>query len=342
MAVKRIIEVMEGKTLAPPPIWVMRQAGRYLPEYRATRARSKGFLDFCYTPDLAVEATLQPIRRYGFDAAILFSDILVIPDALGRGVAFTQGEGPSMRPLEPGEVDTLSVDGVVEHLAPVMETVRRLRHELPTETTLLGFCGAPWTVATYMIAGHGTSDQAPSRLLFYRDRKSVEKLLDVLVEASAQYLVAQLDAGADAVKIFDSWSGVLDQEAFETCCVKPVAKLIAKVRAERPGAKIIAFPKGAGYQYRGYREKTGADMIALDWTVPLDVAKAMQAEGPIQGNLDPLRVVAGRDAIREGTARILDALGSGPLVFNLGHGITPDADPDDMGFLVDLVRGKVS
>ena len=342
MAVRRIIEVMDGKTLAPPPIWVMRQAGRYLPEYRATRARSKSFLDFCYSPDLAVEATMQPIRRYGFDAAILFSDILVIPDALGRGVAFTQGEGPSMRPLEPGEVDTLVVDGVVEHLAPVMETVRRLRKELPVDTTLLGFCGAPWTVATYMIAGHGTSDQAPSRLMFYRDRQAVEKLLDVLVDASARYLVAQLDAGADAVKIFDSWSGVLDAEAFETCCVKPVAKLIAKVRAARPGAKIIAFPKGAGYQYRGYREKTGADMIALDWTVPLDVAKVMQAEGPIQGNLDPLRVVAGRDAIREGTMRILDALGGGPLVFNLGHGITPDADPDDMGFLVDLVRGKAA
>ncbi len=341
MSEKRIISVMDGATLSPPPIWVMRQAGRYLPEYRETRSKAKNFLDFCYTPELAVEATLQPIRRFGFDAAILFSDILVIPDALDRDVIFTQGEGPSMRPLAGDEVDHLSIEGVVAHLAPVMETLRRLKIELPSETTLLGFCGAPWTVATYMIAGHGTSDQAPSRLMYYRDLKMVEKLLDVLVEASALYLVAQLDAGADAVKIFDSWAGVLDEDAFEICCVRPVAKLIAKVRAARPGAKIIAFPKGAGYQYRGYREKTGADMIALDWTVPLDVARAMQAEGPIQGNMDPLRVVAGRQAISDGVKRILDVLSGGPLVFNLGHGITPEADPEDMGFLVKTVRGEI-
>lgn len=340
MSERRILKVMEGQSFSPPPIWVMRQAGRYLPEYRETRAKAKNFLNFCYTPDLAVEATLQPIRRYGFDGAILFSDILVIPDALDRDVRFVQGEGPKMRPLADGEIASLDPSNVVSHLAPVMETVRRLRAQLPDETTLLGFCGAPWTVATYMIAGHGTPDQAPSRLMLYRDPTGLDRLLDVLVEASSRYLIAQIDAGADAVKIFDSWSGVLDEVAFERCCVQPVRRIIETVKSERPGAKIIAFPKGAGYMYRGYREKTGADMIALDWTVPLDVAVQMQKEGAIQGNLDPLRVVAGQAAINDGVARILDALSGGPFVFNLGHGITPQADPDDMAYLVQRVRGQ--
>ena len=340
MTKRAILAVMDGETIQPPPVWIMRQAGRYLPEYRRIRAQAKNFLDFCYTPDLAVEATLQPIRRYGFDGAILFSDILVIPDALDRDVTFVQGEGPRMRPLGEGEIAALKPDGVVDHLAPVFETVRRLRAELPGETTLLGFCGAPWTVATYMIAGRGTPDQAPARTLLYTDPKALDRLLEVLVEASTRYLIAQIDAGADAVKIFDSWAGVLDEAAFERCCAGPVSRIIEAVKRERPGAKVIAFPKGAGFQYRTYRERTGADMVALDWTVPLDVAVEMQKEGPVQGNLDPLRVVAGRDAIRQGVDRILDALSGGPFVFNLGHGITPQADPDDMGYLVERVRGK--
>lgn len=340
MSQRTILEVMQGATVTPPPIWVMRQAGRYLPEYRQTRARAKNFLDFCYTPDLAVEATLQPIRRYGFDAAILFSDILVIPDALDRDVSFVQGEGPRMRPLDGNDIETLDSSRVLDHLAPVFEAVRRLRVELPDETALLGFCGAPWTVATYMIAGHGTPDQAPSRLMLYREPKRLEKLLDILAEASARYLVAQIDAGADAVKIFDSWAGVLDREAFERCSVTPVRKIIETVKRERPGTPVIAFPKGAGWQYRDYRQKTGADMIALDWTVPLDVAAELQKDGPVQGNLDPLRVIAGKAAIKEGVGRILDALADGPFVFNLGHGITPQADPNDMAYLVDCVRGK--
>lgn len=340
MGQRTILEVMQGATVTPPPIWVMRQAGRYLPEYRQTRAKAKNFLDFCYTPDLAVEATLQPIRRYGFDAAILFSDILVIPDALDRDVSFVQGEGPRMRPLAGDEIETLDASRVLDHLAPVFETVRRLRVELPDETALLGFCGAPWTVATYMIAGHGTPDQAPSRLMLYREPARLEKLLDILAEASARYLIAQIDAGADAVKIFDSWAGVLDREAFERCSVGPVRKIIETVKRERPGTPVIAFPKGAGWQYRDYRAKIGADMIALDWTVPLDVAVELQKEGPVQGNLDPLRVVAGKTAIKEGVDRILDALSGGPFVFNLGHGITPQADPDDMAYLVNCVRGK--
>ncbi|MEM9999940.1 MAG: uroporphyrinogen decarboxylase [Pseudomonadota bacterium] len=340
MVERKILEVMKGKRYAIPPLWIMRQAGRYLPEYRETRAKAKHFLDFCYTPDLAVEATLQPIRRYGFDGAILFSDILVIPDALDRDVHFVTGEGPKMRPLAEGEIDRLDISRVTTHLAPVFETVKRLRVALPDETTLLGFCGAPWTVATYMIAGHGTPDQAPSRLMMYRDPTGLEKLVYTLADASIEYLVAQIDAGADAVKIFDSWAGVMDQTAFETYCVGPVKKIIDGVKAARPGTPIIAFPKGAGYQYRGYREKTGADMIAIDWTVPLDVAVEMQREGAIQGNMDPLRVVAGKPAIKQGVARILEALSDGPFVFNLGHGITPQADPDDMAYLVKCVRGE--
>lgn len=340
MTQPKIIDVIEGKTHSPPPIWVMRQAGRYLPEYRELRKSAKSFLDFCYTPDMAVEATMQPIRRYGFDAAILFSDILVMPDALGRDVHFVTGEGPRMTPITQNEIDGLSGDRVLEHLAPVFEAIGRLRGDLSAETALLGFCGAPWTVATYMIAGRGTPDQAPSRLFMYQHPKALSKLLDVLADASAEYLIAQLDAGVNAVKIFDSWSGVLDEFAFEQNCIRPVKRIVEKVRAARPGAKIIAFPKGAGQFYQGYKEKTGVDMVALDWTVPLSFAADLQREGPVQGNLDPLRVVAGRTAIKEGVDRIMAALGDGPLVFNLGHGITPDADLEDMDYLVRYVRGE--
>lgn len=341
MVQPKLIDVIEGKTCTPPPIWVMRQAGRYLPEYRELRKSAKSFLDFCYTPDMAVEATMQPIRRYGFDAAILFSDILVMPDALGRDVHFITGEGPRMTPITVAEIDELKSDNVLDHLAPVFSAIGRLRSELLPDTALLGFCGAPWTVATYMIAGRGTPDQAPSRLFMYQHPKALAKLLDVVADASAEYLIAQLDAGADAVKIFDSWSGVLDEFSFEQNCIRPVKRIVEKVRAVRPDAKIIAFPKGAGQFYNGYREKTGVDMIALDWTVPLSFAAELQKEGPVQGNLDPLRVVAGRSAIRQGVDRIMDALGDGPFVFNLGHGITPEADPDDMDYLVRYVRGEV-
>jgi uroporphyrinogen decarboxylase len=340
-AKRKIVEVLEGKTVTPPPLWLMRQAGRYLPEYRETRTKAGGFLDLCYTPDLAVEVTLQPIRRYGFDAAILFSDILVIPDALHRNVRFTPGEGPQMDPIDEGGIYALKDDGALGHLEPVLETVRRLRQELPPETTLLGFCGAPWTVATYMIAGRGTPDQAPARLFGYRDRKALEHLLAFLAEISAEYLIAQIDAGADAVQIFDSWAGVLGEKEFEDFAVKPVARMIAIIRAKRPKARIIAFAKGAGMNLRQYRQKTGADAIGLDWSVPLSFAAELQKEGPVQGNLDPMRVVAGGSALTDGIDAILQTLGNGPLIFNLGHGITPEADPENVTRLVKRVRGQV-
>ncbi len=339
---RKILDVLNGETLSPPPIWLMRQAGRYLPEYREVRAKAGGFLDLCYTPDFAVEVTLQPIRRYGFDAAILFSDILVIPDALQRNVTFSEGRGPAMDPIKVDEISALDGDGLLEHLAPVFETVRRLRVELPGETTLLGFCGAPWTVATYMIAGHGTTDQAPARLFGYQHPEQFDYLLALLADLSAEYLIAQIDAGADAVQIFDSWAGVLGEEEFDRYCIRPVARMIAAVRARRPAAKIIAFAKGAGLLLGNYRQKTGADAIGLDWTVPMSFAVDLQKDGPIQGNLDPMRVVAAGKAMEDGIDRILEKLGNGPLIFNLGHGITPQADPANVAALVARVRGTAA
>ncbi|MBP1851851.1 uroporphyrinogen decarboxylase [Rhizobium halophytocola] len=336
---RKLIDVLEGKTISPPPIWLMRQAGRYLPEYRETRAKAGGFLDLCYTPDFAVEVTLQPIRRYGFDAAILFSDILVIPDALDRNVRFVEGEGPKLDPISAEQIAGLDASKASSHLSPVLETVRRLRKDLPPETTLLGFCGAPWTVATYMIAGHGTTDQAPARLFAYQHPQAFERLLTLLADASVEYLIGQIDAGADAVQIFDSWAGVLAPAEFERFCVKPVARIIEKLKAARPDAKVIAFAKGAGMLLKTYRQKTGADAIGLDWTVPLEFAAELQKDGPIQGNLDPMRVVAGGAALDEGIDAILQSLGNGPLIFNLGHGITPQANPDHVTRLVERVRG---
>lgn len=339
MAEKRIVlDVLKGETVFPPPIWMMRQAGRYLAEYRETRKQAGSFLDLCYNPDLAVEVTLQPIRRFGFDASILFSDILVVPHALGRDLRFEEGRGPLLTPIKAEEIQSLDDAGFHEHLAPVYETVRRLRSELPGETTLLGFCGAPWTVATYMIAGHGTPDQAPARLFQFAHPEAMRALLDKLAAVSADYLIRQIDAGADAVQIFDSWSGVLDETAFEECCIRPMAEIVRRVRAVHPDTPIIGFPKGAGALYQTYREKTGVTALGLDWTVPWSQAKALQAQGTVQGNLDPMRLVAGGKALDEGVAAILRELGDGPLVFNLGHGITPQTPVEHVQQMIDGVR----
>ncbi len=339
---RKIVRVLSGQTVCPPPLWLMRQAGRYLPEYRETRAKAGSFLNLCYNPELATEVTLQPIRRYGFDAAILFSDILVIPDALKRNVRFNVGHGPEMDPIDVDGIAALSPEGVEAHLRPVIETVSRIRAALPEETALLGFCGAPWTVATYMIAGKGTPDQAPARLFAYRNPESFARLLDILADISADYLVTQIDAGADAVQIFDSWAGVLGEKEFEAFAVRPVKRMIDSVRARRPQARIIAFAKGAGILLKDYRQKTGADAIGLDWSVPLSFASELQKDGPVQGNLDPMRVVAGGRALEEGIDAILQSLGNGPLIFNLGHGITPEADPAHVTTLVKRVRGEAA
>ncbi|NTJ43477.1 uroporphyrinogen decarboxylase [Agrobacterium larrymoorei] len=338
MIERDVLKVLDGETLSPPPIWLMRQAGRYLPEYRETRKQAGSFLDLCYNPELATEVTLQPIRRFDLDAAILFSDILVIPDALDRNVSFSEGKGPQMDPIDAATIHTLKAKGVLAHLKPVFETVSKLREELPSKTTLLGFCGAPWTVATYMIAGHGTPDQAPARLFGYQEPEAFKKLLAVLAEVSADYLVAQLDAGADAVQIFDSWAGVLGEREFEEYAVKPVARIIESVRSRRPNAKIIAFAKGVGILLKDYRQKTKADAIGLDWSVPLSFARDLQKEGPVQGNLDPMLMIAGGKPLQDGIDAVLDYLGNGPLIFNLGHGITPQADPENVTRLVSRVR----
>ncbi|MEP0943956.1 MAG: uroporphyrinogen decarboxylase [Rhizobiaceae bacterium] len=335
---RSMMRVLNGESLSTPPVWMMRQAGRYLAEYREVRKQAGGFLDLCYNPKLATEVTLQPIRRFGFDAAILFSDILVIPDALKVGVRFEEGRGPVLETVDAQQIAQLRPEGVMNHLSPVLEAVSRLRQELPDETTLLGFCGAPWTVATYMIAGHGTPDQGPARQFALNDPTAFQGLMDVLVEASAEYLVAQLDAGADAVQIFDSWASVLDEDQFEKWCVEPVKAIVAKVRSVHPNAKIIGFPKGIGAFYKGYGAITGIDMIGLDWTMPMAFAQELQGELPIQGNLDPKRLIAGGKALDEGVDKILDCLGSGPLVFNLGHGITPETPVAHVEQMVARVR----
>jgi len=336
MATKRIVpEVLKGEAVFPPPLWMMRQAGRYLPEYRETRKRAGSFLDLCYNPDLAVEVTLQPIERFGFDAAILFSDILVVPHALGRDLRFEEGRGPLMEPISAAGIAALETETFHVNLEPVYETVRRLRRRLPEETALLGFCGAPWTVATYMITGHGTPDQAPARLFAYREGQAFRALLDLLADQSAAYLMRQIEAGADAVQIFDSWSGVLDEACFEAFCIAPVARIVRQVRAKHPGVPIIGFPKGAGALYGSYRQKTGVDALGLDWTVPMAAARDLQRTGAVQGNLDPLRLVAGGSALAEGVDAVLKGLGGGPLVFNLGHGILPETP---VAHVEDMVR----
>lgn len=338
---KALMRVIAGESLPTPPIWMMRQAGRYLPEYKATRKDAGSFLDLCYNPDKAVEVTMQPMRRFGFDAAILFSDILVIPHALGLDLRFEEGRGPLMETVDAPAIVAMKAkgtDGVVAFLAPVIETVTRLHNELPTKTTLLGFCGAPWTVATYMIAGHGTPDQAPARQFALNDPKSFQLLMDILVDASSAYLVAQLKAGADAVQVFDSWASVLDEDQFNKWCIEPVRRIVEKVRSEIPDAPIIGFPKGIGAFYRDYSAKTGVDMLGLDWTMPMELARELQNQGPVQGNLDPMRLIAGGEALDAAIDNILENLGSGPLVFNLGHGITPQTPISNVERMVERVR----
>lgn len=342
MQTRRLIRAIDGETLDPPPVWLMRQAGRYLPEYRQTRAAAGSFLELCYNPDLATEVTLQPIRRFGFDAAILFSDILVIPDALDRNVHFVTGEGPRMDPLTVADIDRLDPTRAETHLAPVIATVARLREALPQETALIGFCGAPFTVATYMIAGRGTPDQAPARLFAYRDPQAMDQLLALLADMSAEYLIRQLRAGADCVQIFDSWAGILDEASFRRFSIGPTRRIVDRVRQAVPDARIIGFAKGAGSMLSAYRAETGVNMIGLDWSVPLTQARMLQKDGAVQGNLDPLRLIAGGAALDEGVDAILSELKAGPLVFNLGHGITPDAPIAHVEALLRRVRGQAS
>jgi uroporphyrinogen decarboxylase len=319
----------------------MRQAGRYLPEYRALRAKAGGFLDLVFNPEFAAEVTLQPVRRFGFDAAILFSDILVVPYALGQKVTFAVGEGPQLDPIaDRMAFERLSSELDHAALAPVYETIRTVKAELDPSVALLGFCGAPWTVASYMIAGHGTPDQAPARLFAYRDAAAFAVLIDVLVEASAGYLIRQLQAGADAVQIFDTWAGVLAPESFERWCIEPVQRIVDLVRAEVPDARIIGFPRGAGTMLPRYVEKIVPDAVGLDWMVDKEfVREKVQSRIPVQGNLDPLALVAGGVALDRAIDAIMMAFADKPFIFNLGHGIVPETPIVHVEQMLKRVRG---
>lgn len=336
----KVSRVLSGEIIDPPPIWLMRQAGRYLPEYREVRKGVKTFLDLCYDPTLASKVTLQPITRFDFDAAILFADILVVPHALGREVAFLEGEGPRLEPIDEAGIDALDMEGFSERLAPIYETVRLVRGKLDAEKSLIGFCGAPWTVATYMVAGRGTPDQAPARLLAARNPLRFQILIDKLVNISAAYLIGQLRAGADVVQIFDSWAGVLSEDDFKRWCIAPTASIVRRVRESVPGARIIGFPKGAGLTLDRYVSLTKVDGIGLDWTVPLGlVRRSLNDKAAIQGNLDPLVLLAGGDALDRAIDQILERLDGSRFIFNLGHGIVPETPISHVERLIMRIRG---
>ncbi|MFN3971010.1 MAG: uroporphyrinogen decarboxylase [Gemmobacter sp.] len=342
MTDKTILRALKGERLPTPPIWMMRQAGRYLPEYRATRGQAGDFLSLCYNPDLAAEVTLQPIRRFGFDAAILFADILLIAQAMGAKLWFVEGEGPRLSTLTtPAELAALKpTEAIHETLAPVYETVRILARALPAETTLIGFAGSPWTVATYMIGGRGSPDQAAAHALKAADRATFAGLIDRLTEATVEYLSMQVQAGAEVVKLFDSWAGSLKGQDFIDFSVEPTRRIIAALKARHPGLPVIAFPREAGDGYIGFARATGADCVAIDNSVTPEWAAAhVQVDGCVQGNLAPGHMVTGGEALDEATRRVVRAFSKGPHIFNLGHGITPDADPDNVARMIAVVRG---
>lgn len=321
---------------------MMRQAGRYLPEYRATRAQAGDFLSLCYNPDLATEVTLQPIRRYGFDAAILFADILLVPQALGADLWFVTGEGPRLSTITgPKELGRLKpASDIHDHLAPVYQTLRNLRETLPDETTLIGFAGAPWTVATYMVAGQGSKDQEPARRLIYSNPEVFDALMQRITEATGEYLLRQIKAGAEVVKLFDSWAGALPGTLFDKYCIQPAQQILNTLRAQYPDIPVIGFPRGAGGNYLTYAQKTGVQGLALDTSVdPHWAARNLQPHVCTQGNMDPLHMVTGGQGLIDEVKRIRDAFAGGPHIFNLGHGITPDADPKNVELMLKTLRG---
>ena len=338
---KAILRVLEGEPVWPLPVWIMRQAGRYLPEYRETRKQAGSFLDLCYNPRLAEEVTLQPIRRFGFDASILFSDILVIPHALGQEVRFVENEGPKLDPVTSDRDFSRLADEIpLERLEPVFETLDRLRGSLPKETTLLGFCGAPWTVASYMIAGKGTPDQAPARLTAYRDPAFMDALIDRLVRASTAYLVRQIDAGAEAVQIFESFGSALPPALFDRLSLEPIRRLVDGLKAARPQAKVIVFVRGGGSHLQRFASAGIGDALALDWTLdPAQVLPTLPNTLATQGNLDPLALIAGGEALEKGVDYILATVKGRPHIFNLGHGILPETPVDHVAQLIARVRG---
>lgn len=338
---KPLLAALRGDAQRSVPLWLMRQAGRYLPEYRAVRAEAGSFLDLCYDPERAIEVSLQPVRRFGLDGLILFSDILVVPDALGVDVRFVEGEGPRLAPIrEASKLPPLDLARQQQHLAPVYDAMRGVVEAAPAEVTVLGFAGAPWTVATYMVEGGSSRDFAATKLWAYEDPTGFEQLIALLCDATAAHLVAQLDAGADAVQIFDSWAGVLSEADFERWCIGPISKLVSAVKSAHPTAPIIGFPRGAGVLYEEFVTQTGVDAVSLDTTVPLRwAADRIQRRLPVQGNLDPIALIAGGTVLEREATRILAALGDGPFVFNLGHGVLPQTPPEHVAALREIVHG---
>lgn len=337
---KPLLETVLGQRQPRPPMWIMRQAGRYLPEYRAVRQTVSSFLELCYSPDLATEVTLQPLRRFDLDAAILFSDILVVPDALGQTVSFETGEGPRLDPITADDLARLRPDRVLEKLQPVLETVARLHSALPPDKTLIGFCGSPWTVATYMIGGKGSTDQAAARKFALEQPQAFAALLDILVDASSRYLLAQFEQGADVVQLFESWALNLDEDAFRSWVIEPNRRIVDMVRRERPGAPIIGFPRGAAGMLAEYAQKTGVSCLGLDYATPLGFAASALPPGlGVQGNLDPLRLVVGGAQMEARAEAIISAFANRPHIFNLGHGIVPETPIAHVERLVAVVKG---
>ena len=340
---KNILRALAGETLKTPPIWVMRQAGRYLPEYRKLRAKAGNFLSLCYNSELAAEVTLQPIERFKLDAAIIFADILLIPQALGSELCFLEGDGPRLSRIS-NKNDILKLkpsNSIHEHLAPIYNTVSLVAEQLSPKVALIGFAGAPWTVATYMIAGKGTKDQGPAHKFLKEDKDSFEMLINLLTEATIFYLSKQIDAGAEVIKIFDSWAGSLKGEDFVNYAIIPIKKIITALNKLHPDVPIIAFPREADLKYIDFANKTGANCIAIDHSVdPEWAAKNLQIDSCIQGNLNPKHMVTGGKALLEETTKILDCFSNGPHIFNLGHGITPDGKPENLQLMIDKIRSN--
>jgi uroporphyrinogen decarboxylase len=336
------LTVLDGKRSTVPPVWMMRQAGRYLPEYRELREQAGSFMKLCFTPELAAEITLQPIRRFQFDAAILFSDILVIPHALGQTVRFEAGEGPRLDPIaNERAIDALPqlVDQSI--LAPIYQTVRQVKPQLDARTAFIGFCGAPWTVATYMIAGQGTSDQAPARIFAYEQPKVFARLVDRLVENSVSYLEKQFEAGVDAVQLFDTWAGVLPPDEFARWCIEPAARIVNELRRKVRNARVIGFPRGAGHLLGDYVDRVPVNAVSIDWTADRKfIREQVQSRVAVQGNLDPLALLAGGDALDRAVDAIMADFKDGRFIFNLGHGILPPTPIAHVERMLKRVRGS--
>ncbi len=342
---KSILKTLNGQISEVPPFWLMRQAGRYLPEYKQTRAKAGGFLDLCYNPDFATEVTLQPLRRFGMDAAILFSDILVIPDALGQNVQFVAGEGPKLDPIR--NIETLSklgMDNFHQHLNPVYEAVSSIRSALRKEgfndTALIGFAGSPWTVACYMVEGAGSKEYLHVKRWAYQKPDEFAQLIDLLVEATSAYLCRQIEAGAEIIQLFDSWSGVLSETEFDRWVIEPTTKIVKAIKSKYPDIPVIGFPKGCGMLYTHYAKNTGVNAVSIDFQVPLSQAKDIQKIMPVQGNLDPIALLAGGDALDREVDRILEQLSDAPFIFNLGHGINKETPPKHVEQLAKRIRGN--